>query len=115
MSMYRFCGAFTEVGEVQLKKFGQSIAFSDEMAADVILGGGCIVPAADFDMIAFTEQELSLYSDPLSHEQANAAFHAKKKRAQLVCHEIRERLRAGEPLKPVLAPPAPTAPAVSAQ
>jgi hypothetical protein len=101
MSTYRFCGSFTEVGDLRLEKFGQAAEFSDALASDAILGGGCIIPSADFDKIAFTEQELSLYSNPSSHGDANQAFQNKKKRAVMVCHDLRVRLQAGEPLKPV--------------
>jgi hypothetical protein len=101
MSMYRFCGVNTEVGDLVLKKFGQRVDLSDDAASEVILGGGCIVPAADFEKISFTEQEISIYADAFSHVEANAAFLAKKKRALLICHEIRTRLQRGEPFKTV--------------
>lgn len=96
MSTYRYCGTLTEVGELRLTKFGQVAEFSDAQAREVILGGGAIVPSADFDKIAFTEQELSLYSNSGSHGEANRAFQAKKKSALMACHDLRTRLEAGE-------------------
>jgi len=93
MSSYRFLGTLTNIGEQKLTKFGQPVELTDEMARDVIgtldSGGGAILPEHDFRQIGFTEQELSLYSDPHSHHQANAAFHEKKARALKAVHELR--------------------------
>ena len=117
MSMYRFFGTLTEVGELRLIKFGQMAEFTDKEASNVILGGGCIVPADHPAAKEFTDQELSLYSNPNSHGDANRAFQDKKKRVQAVWFELRAKLEAGEPLKAVSTPASapspkePTAPA----
>jgi hypothetical protein len=99
-STYRFCGSLTEAGELRLTKFGQAVELSDELASLIVLGGGSILPSADFAKAAFTEQELSLYSNTASHSEGNRAFQAKKKIVMTACHELRTRLEAGEPLKP---------------
>lgn len=97
-----------EVGERKFLKFGETVDFDDALAKDVILGGGSIVPADHPASQDFTEQELSIYSNPLSHTEANAAFRAKKKRMLDACHEIRVRLQSGG----TLAEPAAVEPAV---
>lgn len=105
MSIYRYVGAFTEIGSIAegdsaLNKFGQSIQLSDALARDVILGGGAILPAATFDKLGFLEQELSLYSDVYTHSTAPEAFLLKKRKALLAYHDLRLALEAGEPLTP---------------
>jgi hypothetical protein len=99
---FRYCGGGMEVGERKYQKFGEPVDFALSLAAEIILGGGSIVPAKDPAWKEFTEQELSLYSNPLSHGEANPSFLAKKKRVQLVCHELRMRLEAGETPEQVL-------------
>lgn len=117
MPLYRFVGANTEVGSVKLSKFGQPVELTDELARDVLAGGGSILPSDQFDEIGFTEQELSLYSDNFSHGQANAAFQDKKKRALLLSHDARTKLSAPaetnyEPIVARHEPDAPLAEAV---
>jgi hypothetical protein len=112
MSTYFYAGTFTEIGGVAeglaaLHKFGQSIELSDELAVDVILGGGTIVPKASWDSIGFTEQEISLYSNVYTHATAPAAFLTKKRKAVLACHALRLSLQSGKTLaEAIAAPPA---------
>lgn len=95
MSIYRFVGSHSEMGDKKLTKFGQTIELS-ESEGPLAIGthnapGPPLLPAEEFDAIGFTEQELSLYSDPYTHSVANEAFQAKKRKALERLHEMRER------------------------
>jgi hypothetical protein len=118
MSMYRYCGAKTDVGELTLSKFGQLIEFPDDVAKLVILGGGAIVPVDHPTWKAFTEQELSIYSNPAAHGEANTQFLAKKRAVQAEAIALRARVEAGEVFapapKPAAAPVVPAAAPVPA-
>jgi hypothetical protein len=92
--MYRYAGSLTDVGDVKLNKFGQLVEFPEELAQTVILGGGQILPTDDAVWKDFTEQELSIYANPLTHAQANASFLAKKKKTQIACSDRRAQLLA---------------------
>ncbi len=102
MSQYRFVGAYCEIGvdgsEAKLETFGQKVELSDELAKDVIgtdaAGGAAIVPEAMFDEIGFTEQELSLYSNPLTHAQANTSTWPRS-RPMVASQKLRTHLSEG--------------------
>jgi len=92
---YRFVGSRSEIGDKKLTKFGQAFELEDSQVPHVLgtssAPGVPALPSPEFDEIGFTEQELSLYSDPYSHAQANEAFQEKKLKALRALHELRER------------------------
>lgn len=63
-----------------MKKLGQEIQLSDELAADVALGGGMILPAELYDAQGITEQEESLYPTPAAMRKAPHVFVEKREK-----------------------------------
>jgi hypothetical protein len=94
MSTYRNCG-ITDAGDLKLNKFGQKVDLDDKLARLIILGGGSLLPSADFDKISFTDQELKT-----TPGDGNRVFQEKRKRAWLACHELRTRLEDGGAIFP---------------
>lgn len=57
---YRFVGAMSAVGNVELKRFGQTIELTKEEAANAILGGCAIIPESEFQSLGFHPQEVGI-------------------------------------------------------
>jgi hypothetical protein len=94
---YVFCGAHAHIGDVELFRFGQRVELDSKVAAEAIAGGCSLLPAADFDAIGFTPEELKPINPP-------PGFEAKKHRALLACHALREGK--SQPAAPPAEPPA---------
>lgn len=97
MGVYHFVGSYCEIdgGRVKLERFGQRIELTDDIAKTVIMGGGAILPEAEFKRLGFTDAELKDYQFPGPQENAPEGFRAKKKAALVAYAELAKRLGAG--------------------
>jgi hypothetical protein len=97
MHTYYFVGSYCEIdgGRIKLERFGQRIDLPEDLATTVILGGGAILPEADFESLGFTEQEISLYAYPGQQATAPEAFLKKRSQAHVAFCGLRESLGAG--------------------
>lgn len=98
MSVYCFVGSYCEIdgGRIKLERFGQKIDLPEEIAATVISGGGAILPEADFEGLAFTEQEMSLYAYPGPQASAPEAFQRKRAAAHAAFCELQRAAKGDE-------------------
>ncbi|MGE5568544.1 MAG: hypothetical protein ACM3S5_05845 [Rhodospirillales bacterium] len=98
MSVYHFVGSYTEIGggRIKLERFGQRVELPDDLADNIVKGGGAILPEAEFNQLGFTEQELSLYAYPGQWEGAPEAFTSKQKAAHVAFAAYKERVEAAQ-------------------
>ena len=76
---YRFLGTKGQILDTpyEFSQFGQLVSIEPELAAS----NRMLVPAADFDSIGFTSDELKKYADVSTHDKATDSFLAKKVKA----------------------------------
>lgn len=89
---YRFVGAESTVGDVQLKRFGQKIELTEEEAHNAILGGAAVIPDAEFEALGFTDQELAKFPHVGQQVLAPVAFKDKKHKAHDMFRSALHRL-----------------------
>lgn len=90
----RFIGTRSEVGGTKLDRFGRAFEIPDKDVQDLVTGPDSklpALPAAEFDKIGFTSQELEKYQWPSTHADAPASFLAKKSTALKRLHDIRTK------------------------
>lgn len=95
-----FVGAYSEVlgAGIRLTRFGERVELPDQIAESVGHPRGLpCIPAADFDGINFTADELRKYGAAATHPNASAEFLAKKARALQILATLRGALRETEP------------------
>jgi len=86
---YKFFGVKCTVGSVvTLKKLGQTAMLSDQLACDVISGGGAILPAETFDGLGFTKDEINS-----RHARRTETFLSKLREASLALIALRKDVR----------------------
>ena len=72
MSTYYFLGAHSAISGDNyahiLTKFGEAVELTDDQARNHAFHGARLIPAADFERIAFTPEELEMNSDLLAHD-----------------------------------------------
>lgn len=91
--IYRFVGTFADLGDNRmLNRFGDSVELTDEEAANAISQRVAIIPDATFQQLSFTPAELQNYGYPEASVPDDHPFHAKRKKAWLAVHELRESL-----------------------
>lgn len=88
---YRNLGSETDIGHVQLRRLGQAVELDDILATEAIQGGACILPAADFDVLGFTDEELKMYATPGSQINAPAAFKEKLRAGWMAVDKMRRQ------------------------
>lgn len=103
--IYRFLGTECEItGLARLREFGASVELPEDLACGLIAPpdnpdkGTPLLPAAEFDAIGFTPDELRRYQWPATHADAPEEFHEKKRAALDALHKFRLRLVAGGPM-----------------
>ncbi len=92
MTTFVFLGAYSEVlgAGIKLTRFGQRVELPPELAEQTSHPRGLpCIPAADFDALGFTPEELRKFGPAASHEHATAEFLAKKSAALEILHSIR--------------------------
>lgn len=72
MNKYYFLGAHSMISgpgyNHTLTKFGESVSLADDQARNHAIHGARLCPAADFEAIPFTAEELEINSDLLAHD-----------------------------------------------
>jgi hypothetical protein len=72
MSIFYFVGSHSTISgpnyDYALTKFGETVTLDDAAAENHAAHGARLVPAADFDAIGFTPEELEMNSDLLAHD-----------------------------------------------
>lgn len=105
---YAFVGASCVIrGIADLKTLGQRVELADDVAKGIIIGGAALLPAAQFDKLGFTTEELQKYNTPERRMGAPDPFNLKYRKALIQLHENREALKNGRDL-----PAAPATPEV---
>ena len=62
MNVYRFLGAYSEIGGVvALDSLGQSIKLDPKVAIDAMRGGCVLIPDAEYQKLGFTKDEERQY------------------------------------------------------
>jgi len=127
MGIYHYLGQQANIlGYRELQRLGQSIELPDDLARELIIGGGRaqgwagatqLLPKAEFDQIGFTPAELKYFALPASWNSdvqigrtevlSVADFLKKKQSALMALHEYRERIETPDP-SPALARVDPT-------
>ena len=90
MEEYRFVGVASKIGDKTLEALGQRISLTQEEAANAIKGGAKIVPAAEFEAIGFTAEELERYKYQGGRISAPESFWDKMRLAWSVCDDAAE-------------------------
>ncbi len=99
MSIYIFLGAHSAISGPDyahtLTKFGETVELTDEQAANHAIHGARLVPAADFEAIGITPEELEQNSDLLAHDDtADEEFLIKRKAAFDAADKFRTEAKA---------------------
>jgi hypothetical protein len=86
MAQYIFLGSHTAISgpgyEYTLTRFGEACELPEAAAHNHAAHGARILPAADFERIGFTKEELEINSDLLAHDDtADEEFLVKRKAA----------------------------------
>jgi hypothetical protein len=76
-------------GVVQFRSFGQAAELSAEQARDLSVGGAAIVPAAEFDALGVTPEELRKFGAFGALEFAPAEFQQKRGAAIAAAEKFR--------------------------
>lgn len=95
----RFLGVFSELAGARLDRFGKSFQVADADAVEFVTGPDAklpALPAAEFDKIGFTSQELERYQWPSTHADAPQSFLDKKRAALARLAEIRNQPKPAE-------------------
>jgi hypothetical protein len=93
-----FLGGVSEVlgAGIKLTRFGERVELPPDLAAETKLHGGLpCIPAAAFDALGFSDDDLKRYGPTAAHGNAPEAFLAKKIKALEALHAIRERPSSG--------------------
>lgn len=91
---YVLFGGPVSIGSLgSLTKLGDSIMLDAEMAADVVLGGGAILPKDVFDKIGFTAAELDRGHKDHKTARASEAHLLRFHKAIELGQELRKKVR----------------------
>jgi hypothetical protein len=92
---YRFVGVYALIGKTLFNRFGQQVTMTEDEFKYALTGRIALITEEQWDDIGFTEQEISLYSQPSSLHKAPDAFIQKRNLAHEVFRSNRESLKAG--------------------
>lgn len=111
---FRFVGNESTIGNVRLCTFGQLVDLDAKTAHSAITGRIGLVPDEDFEVLGFTEEELTNYAEPESHFSADAVFMVKRKQAHIMAsryhYQYKEDTAKGDTFMSRAAASAPPAP-----
>lgn len=97
-SRYRNVGGTVAFGQNSLNHFGQSVELTDAEVQDLLLGGGCVVPAELFEK-AFPGGEATPFANPATHAKAGQEFQLKRGRLIDAVIDWRRKIRAARVIK----------------
>lgn len=92
---FRNVGSETDIGHAELRKLGQPVELDEALALEALRGGACVLPAAEFEAIGFTEDELRKYATPGAQIKAPPEFKDKLKAAWLAADKLRGEVTRG--------------------
>ena len=97
MEYKNFGGLVNIYDKAKLTVFGQSVDLSAELAKEVILGNGCVLPAATFDDI-FDVTDVKKYPSPAHLVKADLEHLHKREKALAAWHKLRDEYNALAPI-----------------
>ena len=78
MNVYRFLGAYSEIGGVgTFDSLGQSIKLEPKAALEAMRGGVVLIPDAEYQKLGFTKDEEKVYQYAGARATAPASFKEK--------------------------------------
>ncbi len=96
---YKNFGALVNIhGVAKLKALGEVVSLDAKLAQDVIEGGGCILPADEFDAIFTDADEIKNFPTPGHAAKAPIEFLHKRDAALARWYELRAEYQRVEPV-----------------
>ena len=90
-----YLGSYADIGNFNLRRFGQVIDLTDDVAALALAGGVALLPKDVFDSVGFTPQELADYAYPARQANAPLSFWEKKNAAVALAVPLIAKAKAG--------------------
>ena len=111
MNIYRFLGAYTEIGGVgALDSLGQTIKLDPKAALSAMRGGAVLIPDAEYQKLGFTKDEEQAYRYAGTRASAPESFKAKYKAGLVAWQKLVDESYMAELLPPSSVPDMPIVP-----
>ena len=88
MALYRFIGSLAEIGDIELREFGQPVELDDQLAKEAVAGNCAIIRDEEFQAIGFTADELRKHKYVGARQNAPAEFKRKFATALAAFHAV---------------------------